>query len=582
MDVELQFIGVDMRGLTFRSTGTAVAAVIIPLLVPAIVSADAGDARWFPDRPVAWFEHDDTNVATTPSASELAEMDQTMVVRDSLANEVDRALALEGRRAALDVNAADEVPCSTWFCARNHLRPMTPDEVVAGPPAIAPVLPLRIVKGKDTGAAAGFQVVDSAGRKFMLKLDPAPWLGLASAGEIIGARIFYAAGYHTPTAFLLALGPRDLVLDPKATFYLHDVQKRPLTQDRIDRSLALAARNADGTLRAAAVPWIAGKVLGAFDFLGQRADDPNDRIPHQDRRSLRADWVLYSWLSVFDASSFNTLDSYVEEGGRRFIRHYHFDYGCSFGSATMHPQSPREDGERTIEVGRTLRALFSLGFYKRDFQYERAAWAKMTKEYPSVGYYPAETFDPEKHRTNRKVPAHMRRTDRDDYWGAKVVTSFTDAQLDALVAAARLPAADGDYLAHALKVRRDIIGRRYLRPLAAVEQPRVSEDGAQVCFDDLAIGRGYATAAETRYGFEISDGHGNRVAAGEQAATGARACVPVGGVGRGTGYRVVQIVAQHRAPDGAGGVTSTKATRVHLRWRDAELRFVVVGLERDE
>ena len=49
----------------------------------------------------------------------------TLIMRDGLANEVDRILALEGRRPARDVNALDEVPCSTWYCPRNHLQPLS-------------------------------------------------------------------------------------------------------------------------------------------------------------------------------------------------------------------------------------------------------------------------------------------------------------------------------------------------------------------------------------------------------------------------------------------------------------------------
>ena len=91
----------------------------------------------------------------------------------------------------------------------------------------------------------------------------------------------------------------------------------------------------------------------------------------------------------------------------------------------------------------------------------------------------------------------MRLTARDAYWGAKLVTAFSDAQLAAVVASARLPARDAAYVERALRVRRDIIGRRYLRAVAAVENPTLSPDGDQVCFDDLAIDRGYVGALES-------------------------------------------------------------------------------------
>ena len=61
-------------------------------------------------------------------------------------------------------------------------------------------MPLTIVKGKDLGAASGFQVKDAAGRKFMLKFDIAGHRGMANTGEIIGNRIFHAAGYNVPGA----------------------------------------------------------------------------------------------------------------------------------------------------------------------------------------------------------------------------------------------------------------------------------------------------------------------------------------------------------------------------------------------
>jgi hypothetical protein len=263
------------------------------------------------------------------------------------------------------------------------------------------------------------------------------------------------------------------------------------------------------------------------------------------------------------------------------VRHNIIDFGCAFGSATGHAQAPREDGERTLEVGRTLRALVSFGAYHRPFQDERREWALLTRTYPQLGYYPAEGFKPDDFRTNKKVPAHMRMTARDAYWGAKVVTAFTDAQLEATVATANLPATPSAYLLHALEVRRGIIGRRYLRPVTAVEEPTLSAEGGHVCFHDVALARGYATEAETRYLVEVTDGHGVRLASTTVTPQDAGACVPIGGAGRGTGYRIVRVATSLGAP-GAGQPAVAKAARIHLRWRDAERRFVVVGLERDE
>ncbi len=546
------------------------------------VAAGQGGARWFADRPVAWNEHDDADVPAAPAPNHLQTLETALTVRDSVANEADRILALEGRLPAEDVNAADEVPCSTWFCARNHLRPMSAEEIAAGPAVVAPRMPLTITKGKDLGAASGFQVKDAAGRKFMLKFDIAGHLGMANAGEMIGNRIFHAAGYNVPGALSIDLDPADLKAGPTATYLVYKVQKRPLTAAHVGATLSKVARLPDGRMRAVVVPWIGGNILGGFDMLGVRPDDPNDRIPHQHRRSVRASWMLFAWLSVLDPSSINTIDSHVAAEGRHFVRHYFFDFGCAFGSATNYAQGVQQDGEYLVEVGRTLGALFSLGLYHRSFQDQRDEWQRLMTEHPALGYFPAESFDPDTFRTNRKLPSHMRLTDRDAYWGAKLVTSFSDEQVAALVATARLPEADAGYIDRGLRVRRDIIGRRYLRAVAAVENPTMAPEGARICFEDLAIARGYAQAAEVRYVVDVEDGLGNRIAGFEQEATGPAACVPIGGAEKGSGYRVVSVRARFIGPAGHEGVHIGKATRVHLRWRDSIGRFVVVGLERDE
>ena len=556
----------------------SVAAAAVSVLGIVLGGAGAGCAgdpavRAFPDRPIAWQEHDAENVPKRPQGNDLGQLDSTLMTRDDLAGEVDRALALEGARPARDVNAADEVPCSTWFCPRNHLAPLAAEAVAAGPPGIPPRLPLRIVKGKDRGAALGFQVVDADGRKYLLKLDPVGHVGMSTAAEIVGTRVFHAAGYNVPSNFVVALGPDDLTVDPEATYKLYGVQKRPLTAEVVRKRLADAARTPDGRLHAVAVSWVPGQILGAFDMKGRRFDDPNDRIRHEERRSLRASWVLYAWLGVFDASALNTLDSYIEEGGRHFVRHYVIDFGAGLGSATSDFKGPHEGGQHLIEIGRSLASALSLGLYRRPYESRREEWTASVAQHPAIGWFPAETFDPETFRTNRKVPAHKRMTDRDAYWGAKVVTSFTDEQLAAVVEQTRIDPEEAAYLLHALRARRDVIGRRYLTAMTAVEGPAIVADatGARVCFDDLAVGRGYAQAPAVRYRVAIADDRGRGLGGTTVAAQGARSCLPVADATR--GYRVIAVSAEREE---GGKWRPAKASRIHVR--DGR----VVGLERDE
>ena len=500
-------------------------------------------------------------------------MDVTIVLRDSLSGEVDYHLTLEGRRPARDVNALDEVPCSTWFCARNHLHAMSPAEVAIGPAAAPPRPPFRILKGKARGAAIGFEVIDAAGRKFLLKLDVAGHRGMASAAEVVGGRIFHAAGYNVPGSFALDVSPAtDLTLDPGATYILYEVQRRPLTAERLREQLAESARGPDGRIRAVAVAWLPGKVVGAFDMIGRRVDDPNDRIPHEQRRSLRASRLLFAWLAVLDAGALNTLDSYVEERGRRFVRHYFIDFGAGLGSSTTRAKGPQQGQEHIVEVGRSLAALGALGFYQRPYQRQRESWWRLATEQPEIGWFTADDFDPDEYRSGRKVPAHRRITDRDAYWGAKLVTSFSDDQIAAIVAQAGLPFVEEIYLTRALRIRRDIIGRRYLRAATAVEAPHVAAGGSALCFDDLAIARGYADAGEVRYEVAIADESGRPRGAFSARADAPKTCIPLPSAGG--SYRVVEVRTVFPG-EGASG-RRAKAARVHLAGTS------VLGLERDE
>ena len=223
-----------------------------------------------------------------------------------------------------------------------------------------------------------------------------------------------------------------------------------------------------------AVSWLPGQILGAFDMQGRRADDPNDRIRHEDRRSLRASFLLVAWLAIFDASAINTLDSYVEEDGRHFVRHYMIDFGAGIGSATNDVKGPH-DGRATRGGGGPHDGVACCRWgciaapTSRSGTSGRSWWRRTPR---SAGSRPNSSTSAQ-FRTNRKVPAHRRMTARDAYWGAKLVTSFSDAQIAAVVGAARLAPGEAAYLEHALRVRRDLIGRRFLTAVTAVEAPAV-------------------------------------------------------------------------------------------------------------
>ena len=68
-------------------------------------------------------------------------------------------------------------------------------------------------------------------------------------------------------------------------------------RDRVGKAVRLK----DGRVRALASRFLPGRPLGPFRYEGVRSDDPNDVIPHQNRRELRGGRLLAAWLNHHDA-----------------------------------------------------------------------------------------------------------------------------------------------------------------------------------------------------------------------------------------------------------------------------------------
>ena len=73
-------------------------------------------------------------------------------------------------------------------------------------------------------------------------------------------------------------------------------------------------------------------IIGGFRYYDTRPDDPNDIVPHEDRRVLRALKVFGAWTNLVDMKAGNTLDSVITENGKGVVRHYLQDVGSTFGT----------------------------------------------------------------------------------------------------------------------------------------------------------------------------------------------------------------------------------------------------------
>ena len=186
-------------------------------------------------------------------------------------------------------------------------------------------------------------------------------------------------------------------------------------------------RDTEGRYRGLASLSIAGRIVGPFRYYGTRKDDPNDMVEHQMRRDLRGLFVFAAWLNHTDTKSINSLDSVVEEGGVRFIKHYLIDFGAILGSDSFEAKSPRAGNVFLFDFKPAAWQFLSLGLYVPGWM--RADYPHI----PEVGHLEYETFDPENWRNNYPNPAFDLRTPGDTYWAAKKVMSFSDEAIRAIV-----------------------------------------------------------------------------------------------------------------------------------------------------
>ena len=160
--------------------------------------------------------------------------------------------------------------------------------------------------------------------------------------------------------------------------------------------------------------------------------------------------IFCAWLNHDDSRSLNTFDAYVEEDGRRYIRHYLLDFGSNLGSATTSAQQPRGGNEYYLESGEIFKGIFSFGLWSRD-------WMHVTyPDYPSVGNVEAEFFEPSTWKPQYPNPAFTRMDAADAFWAARIVSRFTDEMLRAIVAEGEISDPEAAaYLTDVIITRRD-------------------------------------------------------------------------------------------------------------------------------
>ena len=461
--------------------------IVLTLLaiVTLTLTVSAQSRRFFPDDPI-WREP----VTQDVKNAKRYEPDLAFQTIENLFwRPGDREL---GQRAK-NINTLDEVPDGPFFVNRAGRQPLTPALVArAANTSNGPAAgPWTVVSAKSDGVTPGFTIRDSANQLWFVKFDPPGWRAMATSSEIVAAKLFWAAGYHTAEYHIAQLKPANLAIGKDTRITPPGEMSRQMHQGDIAWLLSRADRDADGSYRVILSKATPGRPVGRIAFHGTRADDPNDIVPHEHRRELRGYFVFAAWLNHVDAKGINSLSSLVTENGRSFIRHYLLDFGSALGSAAVGPREGWEGYEALVEQpGQITARVLSLGF-------RIPRWR--TQDYfesPAIGRLPRDhsDWDPQSwwpHITNAAF-RHMRADDT--FWAATKLAAINDDMIKAAVTEAKFgnPEAEA-FLAKAISERRLRILQAFLPKVNPLVDVAITD--GRLTFRNIAVDAAVADRA---------------------------------------------------------------------------------------
>ncbi|MBC7793341.1 MAG: hypothetical protein H7Z43_06515, partial [Clostridia bacterium] len=356
-------------------------------------------------------------------------------IDEQLFNRMSKTLGIETYKPSVNVNALGEVPDSSWFNNRLGQHTIDLQRIVRGACPEGASLDGRTLiakSGKTDGLNPGFVIEDpETHQKYLLKFDTNGQPERGTTADVMGSKMYWAFGYNAPCNFVVIFDRDHVKLADDAKKTDNAGKTTALTEEDLESALAKAWKLPDGRFRASASMFIEGEPIGPWRYEGVKSDDPNDVVPHQDRRELRAQRVLNAWLDHYDARDGNTYATFIPTAnGKGYVKHYMVDFGDLMGSAlpSQEQWSRRLGRQYYIDWGDIGKDLVTLGIPEEP-------WEKVTIDpvVPQLGYYEDHVFVPADWKPGYPNRAFMRMDALDGYWAAQIVVRFTDALLDALL-----------------------------------------------------------------------------------------------------------------------------------------------------
>jgi hypothetical protein len=352
-----------------------------------------------------------------------------------------------------------------------------------------------------------------------------------------------------------------------------------MTERDIDDVLAKGTRTVGGRYRGSVSLLIDGEILGPFRYEGTRADDPNDVVPHEDRRELRATQVIAGLLNHTDAREQNTLDTWVRSGpAGGFVRHYMLDFSDCMGTVWDPPALGRRMSHSSyFDLEDVTTDLATFGLVRRPWEGKRFGPSGAV-----FGYYDIDHYDPDTWQPGYDNPAMLRRTERDTAWMARIIARIGTAHLTAIVDEARFGDAFLEREAlRLLRGRQKKLLARFLSRLSPLTRPSVqisSERDALLCLDDAAVIGGVADWRTRRYSARAWEAEAREPRALAIDAAAGSVCTKLPSLwGASTTrprYLVVDLVA-------GGGREPLPPVRIHL-YALGGVDYRIVALERPD
>ncbi len=468
------------------------------VLLAASAIACGGSSR-FALRPPVWRE---TDIALAHAPTKNDEPESATAADLILFRPLSHLFLFETGSEARDVNALDEVPNSSWF----ENRTTEPGDLVRAQCPDEPKPPFIVKTTKVGGVTPGVVAIDARKQKYVLKLDELAKYNqteISTAADTIVSRLYWAVGFNVPCNDVVYLAPNEIQVDEKSLEIAVTGEKKRLTEVRLRDIMKGATRNKFGMMRLTASRFIDGEGVGTWRAEGVRADDANDRIPHNDRRELRGEKYLAAWTAHWDSRGQNTYDTFVDH----HVVHYFLDFSDAIGgtiSRTVYVE-PRSGFETLVSLDNIVTDMFGLGIVRRP-------WDEVTTDtlYPNLGLLDVEHFVPSGFAPQTPLVRWFRAQPADLAWMARRIARITLEHVRVAAQTGRLTnPEEEEHLVEILMGRRARILRASffeVSPLADF----VMRDG-KFCARDLARASGISTNEGTAYAAEFRIGEDRRL-----------------------------------------------------------------------